>query len=215
MVRVNAAIFALPIVLATASAGQAETIFYAILSHDQETSQGEFLTDTGAPRPRSYGSAKLKLNTEMTALTFTATIFNIDVTGSQTADTNDNLRAAHIHAPAAPGANAGVVFGFVGTPFSDNNPNDVVVTPFASGVGGVFSSKWDLSEGNNTTLAAQIPNLLAGLAYLNFHTVQFPGGEIRGQILVIPEPSTLALCGIGAVMITGLLRRKRGIIRRG
>ncbi len=30
----------------------------------------------------------------MTALTFSATIFNIDVTGSQTVDTNDNLVAA-------------------------------------------------------------------------------------------------------------------------
>jgi hypothetical protein len=37
-------------------------------------------------------------------------------------------------------------------------------------------------EGNGTMLAAQLPNLLAGLAYVNFRTVQFPAGEIRGQL---------------------------------
>ncbi|MEW4570458.1 CHRD domain-containing protein [Tautonia sp. JC769] len=209
MVRGNAAISALFIVLATASAGQAETLFYAILSHDQETSQGDFLTDTDDPRPESFGNASLVLNADMTALSFSVTVFNIDFTGSQTADTNDDLVAAHIHSPAGPGVNAPVVFGFFGSPFNDDNPNDVVVTPFASGVGGVISSKWDLTEGRNTTLAAQIPNLLAGQTYLNFHTRQFPAGEIRGQILMIPEPSTLALCGIGAVATIGLVRRSR------
>ena len=34
-------------------------------------------------------------------MTFTATIFNIDVTGTQTADVNDNLAASHIHAGPA------------------------------------------------------------------------------------------------------------------
>ncbi len=59
-------------------------------------------------------------------MTFTATINNIDVTGSQTADTNDNLTAAHIHAGAAvtPATNGPVVWGFFGSPFNDNNPND-------------------------------------------------------------------------------------------
>ena len=33
-----------------------------------------------------------------------------------------------------------------------------------------------------TTLAAQLPNLLAGLAYANFHTTEFPAGEIQQQL---------------------------------
>ena len=118
------------------------------------------------------------------SMTFTATINNIDVTGSQTADTNDNLIAAHIHAgpSVAPGVNGPVVWGFFGTPFNDNNPNDAVNTPFSSGVGGTFSGKWDAPEGNGTTLAAQLTNLRTGHAYINFHTTQFTGGEIRGNI---------------------------------
>src|SRR5262249_11744647 len=144
-----------------------------------------------------------------TALTFTATIFGIDVTGTQTADTTDNLVAAHIHAPGPPGVNANVVFGFFGTPFNDNNPNDVVMTPFTTGAGGTFSSKWDLTEGNNTTLAEQVPNLLAGNAYINFHTMMFPGGEIRGQITPVPEPSVLALVGVSALGLLAYGRRRR------
>jgi glucose/arabinose dehydrogenase len=128
------------------------------------------------------GFAAFFLNREMTALTFIVTVTGLDFTGTQTADPGDDLLAAHIHAPAPRGANAGVRFGFIGTPFNDTNPTDTVVTPFANGVGGTVFSKWDLAEGNNTTLAAQLPSILAGQSYINFHTRRLPGGEIRGQI---------------------------------
>jgi len=145
-------------------------------------------------------------------MTFTATIFNIDFTGSQTADTNDNLVAAHIHAgpndasPRIPPLTNPVVWGFFGQPFNDNNPNDVVMTPFATGVGGTISGKWDEGEGNGTTLSAQLQNIFAGRSYINFHTVQFGGGEVRGQITTVPEPSAIVLAGIGAIGLVGYRR---------
>jgi glucose/arabinose dehydrogenase len=128
------------------------------------------------------GYAAFFLNREGTALRFIVTVAGLDFTGTQTADPSDDLLAAHIHAPALRGTNAPVRFGFFGQPFNDTNPNDVVVTPFANGVGGTVFSKWDRDEGNNTTLTAQLPNILAGLSYINFHTRRLPGGEIRGQI---------------------------------
>ena len=134
------------------------------------------------------GYAAFFLNQEQTALRFIVTVAGLDFTGTQTpADPSDNLVAAHIHAPAARGANAGVRFGFFGQPFNDTNPNDVVVIPFPNGVGGTIFSKWDRDEGNNTTLTAQLPNILAGLSYINFHTVRLPGGEVRGQIEENPQ----------------------------
>jgi glucose/arabinose dehydrogenase len=128
------------------------------------------------------GYAAFFLNQQGTALRFIVTVAGLDFTGAQTTDPSDDLLAAHIHAPAPRGINAGVRFGFFGQPFNDTNPNDVVVTPFASGVGGTIFSKWDRDEGNNTTLTAQLPNILAGQSYINFHTRRLPGGEIRGQI---------------------------------
>jgi glucose/arabinose dehydrogenase len=133
------------------------------------------------------GYAAFFLNSAMTSLSFTVTVTGLDFTGTQTADPADDLLAAHIHAAAPRGTNAGVRFGFFGQPFNDTNPNDVVVTPFASGVGGTIFSKWDLAEGNNTTLTDQLPNILAGQSYINFHTRRLPGGEIRGQIEENPQ----------------------------
>jgi glucose/arabinose dehydrogenase len=133
------------------------------------------------------GFAAFFLNREQTALRFIVTVAGLDFTGTQTTDPSDDLVAAHIHAPAPRGTNAGVRFGFFGLPFNDTNPNDVVVRPFPTGVGGTIFSKWDAPEGNNTTLAAQLPAILAGMSYINFHTRRLPGGEIRGQIEENPQ----------------------------
>jgi len=180
----------------------------ATLTNAQETPPTVPTTAAGAPRPASFGNATFLINAAHTSMTFTATVFNIDFTGTQTADTFDNLTNAHIHAAAPPGTATGVVWGFIGNPFNDNNPNDAVVTPFATGVGGTVSGKWDAPEGNNTTFAAQLNNILAGLAYINFHTTQFGSGEIRGQIVAVPEPETTALLAIGLSMLTVWTRRR-------
>jgi hypothetical protein len=179
-------------------------LFVANLANAQEVPPTNPTTSTGAARPASFGTAKFRLNAAQTAMTMTATISNIDVTGSQTADTNDNLIAAHIHAGAAvaPGINGPVVWGFFGSPFNDNNPNDATNTPTPGGVGGLFTGKWDAPEGNGTTLAAQLTNFRTGHAYINFHTTQFGGGEIRGNIPAEDAFRNSLVAGLDAATLT-------------
>jgi uncharacterized protein (TIGR03118 family) len=158
-----------------------------------------------AGRPASFGTARLHFNNAQTAATLTATVFNIDFTGAQTpGTTQDNLTNAHIHASATvtPATNGPVVWGFIGTPFNDNNPNDAVVTPFSGGVGGEFRGKWDAPEGNSTTLAAQLSNLREGRAYVNFHTVNFPGGEIRGNLPAADAFRNSLIAGLNSMTLT-------------
>jgi CHRD domain/PEP-CTERM motif len=204
------------IVLLVGGYCQAATILTANITDAAENPPTVPTTAAGAARPASFGTATFVLNDAMTAMTMSATIFNIDFTGSQTADVNDNLIAAHIHAsPTATSVNAAVVWGFFGSPFNDNNPNDVVVTPFTTGVGGTITGKWDAAEGNGTTLTAQLPNILSGNSYINFHTTQFTGGETRGFLEIVPEPSTNLLMSIGfaGLLAAGFYRRRKAMAK--
>jgi hypothetical protein len=146
-------------------------------------------TTGGAARPGAFGSASFVLDDVALTMTMNATIFNLDCTGAQTADTNDNLLLAHIHR-GAPAVNGPVIWGFFGAPLNDNNPNNFVMTPFVIGVGCNMTGRWDAPEGAGTTLAAEVANILGGNTYINFHSQQFPGGEIRGQILPAAAPGT-------------------------
>ena len=59
--------------------------------------------------------------------------------------------------------------------------------------------KFEATEG-------QEANILAGLTYVNIHSQMFPGGEIRGQIIPIPEPASAGAALLG---IAAFVRRRR------
>ena len=114
--------------------------------------------------------------------------------------TGDSI-GAHFHeAPA--GSNGAVVLNL-------DTDGGVVL----SGLGapaGVFA-------GGKTLAANEVTNILAGLWYINIHTPDNPGGEIRGQVLsgtfnpaaVVPVPAAVWLFGSGLLGLLGVARRKR------
>lgn len=106
--------------------------------------------------------------------------------------------AAHIHCCQPAGVNAGVVLGF-----SQASGFPVGFTS------GTYLNKFDLAVSlAGISVANFIAGLNAGTAYANIHNATFPGGEIRGQLMKVPEPATLALFGLGALGL-GFFRRKR------
>ena len=115
------------------------------------------------------------LNLTGTRFEIDFTLSGIDLDGVRTLDPGDDATVLHIHR-APPGQNGPVVFGFVG-PNNDVN-SDLIVDAAA---GRVFSG-WDASEGNGTTLTAELQALRDSDLYINVHTTDFPAGEIRGQI---------------------------------
>lgn len=69
------------------------------------------------------------------------------------------VTAAHFHGPAEPGGKAGVA------------------VPLSKPLDSPIEARVSLTK-------QQISDLLAGKYYLNLHTEKYPGGEIRGQVLV-------------------------------
>ena len=97
--------------------------------------------------------------------------------------------------PTFPGFPAGVTAGIY-----DNVFNTLAA--------GTYNPAFVTAQGSIAAAeAALFAGLLAGRAYFNVHTVQFPGGEIRG-FLRVPEPATVALIGLAA-LAAGLARRRR------
>ena len=112
---------------------------------------------------------------------------------------------------SAPATMSHIHFGLPGTtgpvilPFTSPGPLPVTSGSFAG----------------TLTSADLIPNAAAGInnfadaiaaiqnhqTYINIHTSNFPGGEIRGQI--VPEPTSLSLTIIGLGTFLGLQAAKR------
>jgi hypothetical protein len=68
-----------------------------------------------------------------------------------------------------------------------------------------YNAPFLAASGGNTG-AAELALLNASLtnqSYLNIHTTNFTGGEIRGFLRLVPEPSSVILMGIGTVGILG------------
>jgi hypothetical protein len=123
--------------------------------------------------------------------------------------------AAHIHAPTAtPGTGtAGVA---TTTPYFAGFPIGVTSGTYMNTLDLTQSSSYNpsyITANGGTPASAELALTTAiadGEAYLNIHTTVFGGGEIRGFLTLVPEPSSLGLLGIGGGVLACFGRRRKG-----
>src|SRR5438477_13212561 len=132
----------------------------------------------------------------------TAQTIQINVTFS---GLTSNDTAAHIHCCAPLGTNAPVA---TAVPAFPGFPLGVTSGTYSSAVFDltqptIYNPAFVALEGGTIPLAeaALIAGIQNGQTYLNIHTMINPGGEIRGQLEPVPEPTTLLLLG---TTLTGL-----------
>jgi hypothetical protein len=112
---------------------------------------------------------------------------------------------SHIHVSPTPFSGSGGIavtspslpgFPTGGTSGTYNNTLDLTLN--AS-----FNATYLANNGGTAALAesAFAAHVAAGRAYWNIHTSFGPGGEIRGFLTVVPEPSTLAMLSFGAAAL--------------
>lgn len=112
------------------------------------------------------------------------------------ANLSGNATVGHLHGPTTNGGstsftqNAGVKYGLDSLAGWNNSAS-------AGGFTGTVA-----------ILPADVASLLNGQFYMNVHTAANGGGEIRGNLVAVPEPSA-ALCGAASLGLLALRRRRR------
>ncbi|MGH9469224.1 MAG: CHRD domain-containing protein [Terriglobia bacterium] len=152
---------------------RADQIFFANLSGAQ---------DVPPTTSTATGFATVDLNSLQT-------MFSVDLSFS---GLEGPATAAHIHGPALPGSNSGVLFPFTGV------PNAVA--------GSIPTQAFTITP-------TELGYLESGQLYVNVHSTVFPDGEIRGQLEATPEPASLLLMGTGLLGLAMLLRRRNLAVR--
>jgi hypothetical protein len=137
------------------------------------------LQETPPNASPAFGFAELTLDDSSGLVTITTGNYQ-DLLGPST--------AVHIHGLAGPGVSAPVIIALT------------LDQPGATT--GTFS-------GSGTLTVAQIAGMEAGNTYVNVHSSVFPGGEIRGQLFQVPEPSSILLACAGLAGLTLVSRRKK------
>lgn len=161
-----------------ADASVIEVTFPLSISQSEEEGGGRVIDLTGVPFPGFEPTGVGTITLDTDTNELEWTIFYAGLTGSTI--------GAHIHS-GAPGDTGGVL------------------VPLSAGgdpATGVLASIAPVVVSDVTETA-----ILSGDTYINIHTVLNGAGEIRGQILAVPEPASAVLAGVGTLMLLGRRRK--------
>lgn len=157
------------------------------------------LTPVGGTGSTGSGTFTAQFDPATATLSFTMTWTGL------TAD----LTNSHIHLAPSIGANGPVLIPFFGaSPIETITPAPPALP---LGTSGTLTESITITD--STALANFLSGSAAGLLYVNVHTSNFPGGEIRGDLpatslVATPEPGT-ALLLLPALAGFALNRRRR------
>jgi hypothetical protein len=126
-----------------------------------------------------------------------------------------NVTQSHIHVSPTPFSGSGGIAvtspslpGFPTGATSGTYGNTLNLTLTSSFNATYLANNGGTAAGAESAFAA---HMAAGRAYWNIHTSFGPGGEIRAFLTAVPEPSSLALLGLGAAAIAV---RSRKVVRK-
>lgn len=181
------------ILLAAPSANAATYIFTASLSGLQEN-----------PPVITTGTGTAIVTVDDVAFTMRVQTTFADLIGTTT--------LAHIHCCAtfptnAPAATTVPLFPGFPTGVTSGSYDQTFDMMLASS----YNPSFVTANGGTTTTAfsALLDGLSNQQAYFNIHSSAFPGGEIRGQLAAVPEPSTWAMMVLGFGIIAGGMRTRQ------
>jgi hypothetical protein len=175
------ALFAIP------QTGNAQLVFF-----DLEGQAGSGLL----PGNEVGGASSTGSGDVLTQIVFdtSTSVLSIDVgwgSGNGFTDLTGDVTAMHIHGPAGFTSNAGVLYNLGGLAGFD-----------ASATSGGLNDSLTIDSGD-------VQTLLDGNMYINVHTADNGGGELRANLVnAIPEPSGLLLTSLAGLGFC--FRRRRG-----
>jgi CHRD domain-containing protein len=152
------------------------------------------MTSTCSPMRPGTGLATIVLDPTAETLQVNATFSGL----------TSNTTMAHIHCCAPLGTNAGVA---TTVPAFDGFPLGGTSGTFSSAVfdltqSSIYNPAFVTLEGGLAQAeAALIAGIGGGMTYFNIHTVDNPGGEIRGQLSPVPGP--IAGAGLPGLILAG------------